>query len=90
MATLSRQPQWPFIKFYQGRPAYGRFVNNGRFFQLEDQAVAVLAVSSIRSAQMARSVNLGCGWSISYCPAQAVYQRPSQAFLERAGKASGR
>ena len=46
-----------------------------------------MAVLSIRSAG---SVDFGCGWSISYCPAQAVYQRAGRAFLERAGKASGR
>ena len=28
---------------------------------------------------MARSLDVGCGWPISYCPAQAVYQRPGQA-----------
>ena len=58
--------------------------------RLRTRPVAALAVLSIRSVQMARSVDLGCGWSISYCPAQAVYQRPGRAFLERAGKASGR
>ena len=43
---------------------------------LRTRPVAAMAVLSIRSVQMARSVDLGCGWSISYCPAQAVYQRP--------------
>ena len=38
---------------------------------------------------MARSLDSGCGWPISYCPVQAVYQRPSRAILERSGKASG-
>ena len=55
--------------------------------RLRTRPVAAMAVLSIRSVQMARSVDLGCGWSISYYPAQAVYQRPGQAFLERAGKA---
>ena len=35
---VAGQPQWPFIKFYQGRPAYGRFINNGRFFKIDAQA----------------------------------------------------
>ena len=85
MSILSR-PASRFIK----AGAYGRFVNNGRFLRLRPRPVAAMAVLSVRSAQMARSVDLGCGWSISYCPAQAVYQRPGRAFLERAGKASGR
>ena len=71
-------------QLYQGRPAAAVAVYQSRpayVFQIEDQAVAVMAVLSIRSVQMARSVDLGCGWSISYCPAQAVYQRPG---LERA------
>ena len=55
--------------------------------RLRTRPVAAMAVFSIRSVQMARSVDLGCGWSISYYPAQAVYQRPGRAFLERAGKA---
>ena len=49
--------------------------------------MAAMAVLSIRSVQMARSVDLGCGWSISYYPAQAIYQRQGRAFLERAGEA---
>ena len=55
------------------------------FSRLRRRPVAAMAVLSMRSVQMARSVDLGCGWSISYCPAQAVYQRPGRAFLERAG-----
>ena len=57
------------------------FSNSGR---------AAMAVLSPRSGRMARSLDLGCGWPISYCPAQAVYQRPSRAIFERAGEASGR
>ena len=53
--------------------------------RLRTRPVAAMAVLSIRSVQMARSVDLGCGWSISYYPAQAVYQRQGRAFLERAG-----
>ena len=30
--------------------------------------VAAMAVLSTRSGQMARSLNSGCGWPISYCP----------------------
>ena len=26
------------LQFYQGRPAYGSFINNGRFFKIEDEA----------------------------------------------------
>ena len=80
------QPQWPFIK------ADGSFIKAGQpvavlstmaaFSRLWTRPVAAMAVLSIRSAG---SVDLGCGWSISYCPAQAVYQRPGRAFLERAG-----
>ena len=32
---------------------------------------------------MARSLDLGCGWPISYCPAQAVYQRPGRASFSK-------
>ena len=39
---LAGQPQLPFCQsrrqFYQGRPAYGRFINNCRFIKVEDQA----------------------------------------------------
>ena len=42
LARKAGQPQWPFYQsrrqFYQGRPAYGRFINNGRFIKVEDQA----------------------------------------------------
>ena len=55
--------------------------------RLRTRPVAAMAVLSIRSVQMARSVDLGCGWSISYYPAQAIYQRQGRAFLERAGEA---
>ena len=53
--------------------------------RLSKPMAVAMAVLSIRSVQMARSVDLGCGWSISYYPAQAVYQRQGRAFLERAG-----
>ena len=43
-----------------------------------------IAVLSTTSGQMARSLDPGCGWPISYCPVQAVYQWPGQA------KADGR
>ena len=32
---------------------------------------------------MARSLDLGCGWPISYFPVQAVYQRPSRAIFKK-------
>ena len=33
------------------------------------------------SEQMTRFVDLGCGWPISYCPAQAGHQRPGRAIF---------
>ena len=75
------QPQWPFYQSRWQFYAYGRFINNGRFLKIEDRA----------NGRTGRFINqkrangmLGCGWPISYCPAQAVYQRPSRAFLELA------
>ena len=64
------------------RAADGRFIkavysNNGRFIK------AAMAVLSTGSGQMARSLDLGCGWPISYCPVQAVYQRPSLAIFSK-------
>ena len=38
---------------------------------------------SPRSGRMARSLDLDCGWPISYCPVQAVYQRPSRAIFKK-------
>ena len=62
--------------------ANGHFIkavhsNNGRFIK------AAMAVLSTGSGQMARSLDLGCGWPISYCPVQAVYQRPSLAIFSK-------
>ena len=37
------------IAVYQGRPAYGSFINNGRFSRLRTRPVAAMAVLSIRS-----------------------------------------
>ena len=55
------QPQWPFYQsrwqFYQGWPAYGRFINNGRFIKVEDQAA--MAALSIRSGKIDRSLRFG-------------------------------
>ena len=63
------------LQFYQGRPAYGSFIHNGRFFKIEDKA-------SGRNGrfinQERRICRFGLRWSISYCPAQAVYQRPGR------------
>ena len=63
------------------------FSNSGRF--IKARPVAAMAGLSPRSGRVARSLDLDCGWPISYCLVQAVYQRPSRAFLERAGKAIG-
>ena len=88
------QSDWPF---YQGRPAAvavlskpmavlsrpasinSSFSNSGRF--IKARPVAAMAVLSPRSGRMARSLDLRCGWPISYCPVQAVYQRPSRAIF---------
>ena len=43
--------------------------------------VAARAVLSTRSGQMARSLNSGGGWPISYCPVYGVYQRSSRAIF---------
>ena len=32
---------------------------------------------------MARSLDLSCGWPISFCPVQAVYQRPNRAIFRK-------
>ena len=48
------QSRW---QFYQGWPAYGRFINNGRFIKVEDQAA--MAALSIRSGKIARSLRFG-------------------------------
>ena len=42
-----------------------------------------MAVLSTGSGHMARSLDLGCGWPISYCPVQAVYQRPGRASFSK-------
>ena len=47
-----------------------------------------MAVLSTRSEH--RFVDLGCGWPISYCPAQAGYQRPGRAIFEVCPKARSR
>ena len=62
--------------------ANGRFIkavysNTGRFIK------AAMAVLSTGSGQMARSLDLGCGWPISHCPVQAVYQRPILAIFSQ-------
>ena len=77
------QPQWPFYQrrrpFYQGRPASIAVL----------ATVAAMAGVSPRSGHMARSLDLDCGWPISYCPVQAVYQRPSRAIFRKSWQ-SGR
>ena len=45
------------------------------------ERVAAMAVLSTRSGQVARSLYPGCGWPISYCLVQGVYQRPSRAIF---------
>ena len=47
-----------------------------RFSRARARPVAAMAVLSTRSGQMARSLASGCGWPISYCPVEGVYQRP--------------
>ena len=66
---------WPF---YQGRPASMAVLSAmAALSRARAKPVAPMAVLSTRSGQIARSLDLRCGWPISYCPAQAVYQRPS-------------
>ena len=67
------QPHWPF---YQRRCS-----NSGRF--MKARPVAAMAGVSPRSGHMARSLDLDCGWPISYCPVQAVYRRPSRAIFRK-------
>ena len=57
------------------------FSNSGRF--IKARPVAAMAGLSPRSGRMARSLDLDCGWPISYCPVQAVYQRPSRAIFRK-------
>ena len=78
--------------FYQGlakrfavlsRPASlnSSFSNSCRF--IKARPVAAMAGLSPRSGRVARSLDLDCGWPISYCLVQAVYQRPSQAIFRK-------
>ena len=60
------------------------FSNSGRF--IKARPVAAMASLSPRSGRVARSLNLNCGWPISYCPVQAVYQRPSQAIFRKSSQ----
>ena len=70
---------WPF---YQGRPAsMGVLSAMAALSRARAKPVAAMAVLSARSGQMARSLDLGCGLPILYCPVQAVYQRPSRAIF---------
>ena len=55
--------------------------NSGRF--IKARPVAAMAGLSPRSGRVARSLDLDCGWPISYCPVQAVYQRPSRAIFRK-------
>ena len=79
MATLSRPAS------RSGRlSADGSFIKAGQplavlsimaaLSRLRTRPVAARAVLSIGSVRMARSADLGGGRSISYSPAQAVYQ----------------
>ena len=75
------QPQWAFYQrrwpFYQGRPA----------------SIAVLATVAALSrpgtpvyhqeAAAWPDLDKACGWPISYCLVQAVYQRPSRAIFRK-------
>ena len=65
------------------RPASlnSNFSNSGRF--IKARPVAAMAGLSPRSGRIARSLDLDCGWPISYCPVQAVYQRPSRAIFKK-------
>ena len=83
------QSRWQLYQAGQPMAVFSRIAALSRLRTRPVAAIAI-AVLSIRSVQVARSVDLGCGWSISYCPAQAVYQRPGRAFLQKAGKANGR
>ena len=54
-----------------------------RLSRARTKPVAAMAVLSPRSGRMARSLDSGCGLPISYCPVQAVYQRPGQAIFRK-------
>ena len=54
-----------------------RFIKNGRFIKAEDQAAAMAG-----KQPKCRSLDSGCGWPISYCPAQAVSQ-PHKGLAKR-------
>ena len=71
--------KWPL---YQGRPAAMAISSKliavlSRPASLSGRSVAVMAV-------LARSPDLGYKWLISYCPVQAVYQRPCRAIFIKA------
>ena len=57
------------------------FSNSGRFIKARPEAA--MAGLSPRSGRVARSLDLDCGWPISYCLVQAVYQRPSRAIFRK-------
>ena len=90
------QSDWPF---YESRPAAvavlskpmavlsrpaslsSSFSNSGRF--IKARPVAATAVYHQEAATWPDLLDSGCGWPISYCPVQAVYQRPSRAIFRK-------
>ena len=94
MAVLSTASKWPDLGIWV---ADGRFHIVPRKQFISGQ-MAVLSRPASRSGHgvkadsrftkagighMARSLDLGCGWPISYCPVQAVYQQPGRAIFSK-------
>ena len=70
------ESQWPFYQapwpLYQGQwPLYQGRIN--RFIKAKWPQWPFY---------QPEAGDLGCGWPISYCPAQAVYQRPNGRFIK--------
>ena len=81
VAVLSRQQQ-PNDYFYRGELSFPGQKSNvcWPFWQGPSQWPQ-WPFYQPEAGQIARSLDLGCGLPISYCPVQAVYQRPSRAIF---------
>ena len=102
--TKAGKPQWPFYQqcpLYQGLAILSSAMAAlsrpmAALSRPYKATVAALSKLKSRSGRFinrkwphGQSLDLGCGWPISYCPVQAVYQRP-ELVLARAGEANGR
>ena len=81
------QPQWAFYQrrwpFYQGRPASIAVLATVAALSRPGQWPQWPVYHQEAAAWPDRSLDLDCGWPISYCLVQAVYQRPSRAIFRK-------